>query len=496
MAVAKRKPKGTVGKMTFTEAFGGTPRPWQEPVLELLEQDWAAADVWCIALPVAWGKRYLMNAIMRREAKAKVKSVGLNPTNILNEQFLETFPKVHTLRGMGTYSCERYADQPEEHRLSCKEARACSKEKKFCSNCPYTAAVRKAHAMPYGIYNYHTYLAHKLFAHTLIVDEAHNLLPMIQGMAGRVLWHFQYGFPSSIQSYGQLLRWVEKHPKLKTDAKLGALQKELISGRVRYLVQKGTDWYHGREEECLKLLPIDVSDQPPLLWPSKVKKIVLMSATIGRKDVEELGLSKRRVRFISAASPIPADRRPVIAKTAYNMSFAAQDVSLPLVAADIRKLLASNPEKGFVHAPYAVAEKLRELLGGEPRLMFHNRDNKRAQYQAFRDSNPSDGKVLVASGLYEGVDLLEDMGRWQVIAKVPWPSLAEPAIAYRAEHDREWYSWEAIKVVQQAVGRICRSPTDFGKTIILDNSFKRLFDDNQELFPQWWIDSLSFVEAL
>ena len=109
-------------------------------------------------------------------------------------------------------------------------------------------------------------------------------------------------------------------------------------------------------------------------------------------------------------------------------------------------------------------------------------------YRKFRESRPEDGAVLVACGMYEGVDLAEDAGRFQVIAKVPWPSLADRAIRYRSDTDPEWYIWNTLKDVIQACGRICRGPTDWGDTIILDGSMDRLLTSAAEygIIPTWF----------
>lgn len=479
---------------SIMDYFPGTPRPVQVKALQALEEVWDQADVLVVALPVASGKSRIAYTLARWLSKRKVKSAITTPSKILVEQYCQDFPQLHSLKAMNSYSCERYESQ--EQKLTCGAARDCDEDRKFCPGCPYVKNIRKTHVMPFGVYNNFTFMAHKIFREVLIADEAHQLIPLIQEMAGKKLWQRDYKFPSWVRSYSALLKWITSHPQREKDAKLSLLHKELTSGRIHYLAQRTTDLYRGREEEVIKLLPIDISQQPPFLWPQgKTKKIVLLSATIGRKDIEMLGLDKRRVRFISADSPIPADRRPIIVSSSYGMSLKDQEANLPLLAADIKKLLATNSEKGFIHAPYALAEKLYELLSDEPRLLWHDRENKGAQYQAFRDSPAVDGRVMVASGLYEGVDLLEDMGRWQVITKCPWPSLGEPAIAYKAETDPEWYAYETAKVVLQAAGRICRSPVDFGSTTILDKSFIRLYDDYREFFPDWWQASVAVRES-
>jgi Rad3-related DNA helicase len=123
-----------------------------------------------------------------------------------------------------------------------------------------------------------------------------------------------------------------------------------------------------------------------------------------------------------------------------------------------------------------------------PRLIWHDRHDTRDKYREFRDR--TDNCVLVACGLHEGIDIADDFGRWQVITKVPYPSLADAAVSVRAQLDPEGYQWATIKTILQASGRICRHPTDFGVTIITDNAFETLYQRNRHLFPQWFSQAL------
>jgi Rad3-related DNA helicase len=92
--------------------------------------------------------------------------------------------------------------------------------------------------------------------------------------------------------------------------------------------------------------------------------------------------------------------------------------------------------------------------------------------------------------MYEGIDLAYDSGRWQIISKVPWPSLADPAIKYLCKLDNEWYAWETVKTLLQGCGRICRTPDDFGATYIFDSTFNRLYNENPNFFPLWFRNSV------
>ena len=223
------------------------------------------------------------------------------------------------------------------------------------------------------------------------------------------------------------------------------------------------------------------------MWPKKVSKMLLMSATFNSRDLKELGLSNRRVCYIPSPSPIPKENRPCYVLPVANMSYWNQDRALPTLVEWLTKHLESNPSKGFIHAPYALARKLRAHLGHHPRLMFHDATDK---MKVFREYLATEGTVMVGSGMYEGVSLDGDLARWQVICKVPWPSLAEPALEYLAANDTEYYANRTIKDIVQCYGRVCRGPEDTGATYIVDSTFIRLERDYSHLFPSWFRESV------
>jgi Rad3-related DNA helicase len=97
--------------------------------------------------------------------------------------------------------------------------------------------------------------------------------------------------------------------------------------------------------------------------------------------------------------------------------------------------------------------------------------------------------------MYEGVDLPDDFGRWQVIAKVPWKSLGDPAIAWKSRENEEWYMWQALKDLIQACGRVARHEKDYGNTYILDSTVNRLLEKAKHLVPDWFRDALNAGKA-
>lgn len=465
------------------------PREIQKQFLKVLEESWDKFDCFVVSAPTAWGKTAIAQTLMN--ALHSVSTI--TPTNLLVDQFLNDFPDTPTLRRMDSYYCEEW-DRP------CPKTR--SKLQGFCKGCPCSFDLARAkYKKGPGIYNYHTYLAHKLYRDVLIVDEAHNLLPVIRERMGLTLWQHDYKYPSGMYSAEQMKTWLHSLPdRVRAHKKIQALRSAVDSNAPEYMPQRGKDLFNGKgtirgepeERDCLKLLPVDISTAPPLFWPREVQKVVLLSATISKKDIEQLGLSggRKRVCYIDCKSPIPRGNRPIILDNLIAVNRNNMEQAGPLLANYIEELAEFHKgEKGVIHATYQMASILAQHLQSG-RYLFHTRENKKQQYQLFRDSDPAAGRILIACGMYEGIDLPEDLGRWQVISKIPWQSLGSPAIKYLAEKDPELYVWETVKTVIQACGRICRTPTDYGVTYIPDSTFDRMYREGISLIPQWFQDGL------
>jgi len=294
----------------------------------------------------------------------------------------------------------------------------------------------------------------------------------------------------------QVLRWVESlSPRLQEHKKIKLLHEVLTSEKPTHVIKRGTELFNGKgtargvpeERDCLKFYPVDISEAPAYLWPREVSKVILLSATISPVDITELGLSQRRVVYLQAESPIPAERRPVTLLNTAAVVYKDMDTVLPQLAVEIDNIVNYHAgEKGLIHVTYSMSKRLESLMTN-PRLMFHNKDNKQQVYDDFRKSKD---RVLVACGMYEGVDLPDDFGRFQVIAKTPWKSLADPAIYYKSKQDEEWYNWQALRDLIQACGRVCRHEKDRGVTYILDSTVNKLLQSASHLIPQWFQDAL------
>lgn len=104
--------------------------------------------------------------------------------------------------------------------------------------------------------------------------------------------------------------------------------------------------------------------------------------------------------------------------------------------------------------------------------------------------------VFVHNSALEGLDLVEDMSRFQFFPKIPYPSLGDAWTRTKLEKDPNWYSRETIIKLVQGSGRSIRSADDYAYTFILDSNFKRLWDDHKDMFPYWFIPSVTFDKKM
>lgn len=223
---------------------------------------------------------------------------------------------------------------------------------------------------------------------------------------------------------------------------------------------------------------------------SKVKKTLHMSATVCGFEAycEEVGINIEDAEFIEMDHVIPADKRPA---HVYNVSW----MSYKRYEDDVRKTVA------FV-------DGLMKKTGAEENMIVHTVSYKRADDIKSRSKydvrvprthaevvevlNNEKGVIVASPSICAGIDAKDDMARYNVIAKLPFPSFGDPRIKFISQHSPNLLSLMVIRDVVQAAGRTSRHENDWSKTYIIDGNFKRLMDNNRNMFPDWFKESLVY----
>ena len=90
--------------------------------------------------------------------------------------------------------------------------------------------------------------------------------------------------------------------------------------------------------------------------------------------------------------------------------------------------------------------------------------------------------------------LQDELSRFQIIVKVPYPDLSDMRVKVKMEKDRRWYDWQTALRLVQTYGRSVRSKEDYADTYILDSQFIPFMRRHPTLFPKWFTEALRPVE--
>jgi Rad3-related DNA helicase len=98
--------------------------------------------------------------------------------------------------------------------------------------------------------------------------------------------------------------------------------------------------------------------------------------------------------------------------------------------------------------------------------------------------------VLISPSLHTGLNLKDELSRFQIITKVPYPNKSDRWINAKRETDEEWYYWQTALKLIQAYGRSIRSKEDWAKTYVLDSAFSYFVKKNKNILPDWFTSAI------
>jgi Rad3-related DNA helicase len=250
------------------------------------------------------------------------------------------------------------------------------------------------------------------------------------------------------------------------------------------------------KQKELSLEPIWAFDYLDKYIFSKYDMVFLMSGTILDKNLFCMlnGLDVDKAVYYSIDSPFPVKNRPVFYMPLGKMSFKSKEDTFKNYVPYIQKILNKYPDKkGIIHTnSFELASWISRDLK-DSRLVYHDSSNKDEVLQKhFISEKPT---VLVSPSMDTGVSFDDDLARFQIIAKIPYPSLASQKNKLRQKNNPEWYSWKTISGLIQMSGRAVRSVDDYADTIIIDGSFSDLLKYSGQYFPKWFQEAIKRINV-
>jgi Rad3-related DNA helicase len=403
-----------------------------------------------------------------------------------------------------------------------------------CYDCPYDVAKGTFMAQTLGVTNFSYMLTEANHVRRmkprslLIIDEAHNTESQLLGFVEIEVTAQRADFVGASQppqvrigDFPAARAWILDELRPKVAKKIIDLHADLmeaagdgdtqlrdrIQGRLNGVEQFNSrldfisgdgamdDWfaYSDPKTGALKLRPLTAKSIAEEFLFRMGHKLLFLSATIldGQSFIRGLGLDGAQGGFKRVDSDFPVENRLMHLYPTGSMSFKNKEATTPKLVKMIEKVLNKHgDEKGIIHAnSYQLKEAIVEHLRGTKhnlRILTHDNSpgsRETALEEHIRSKEPT---VLISPSMTEGLDLSEDLGRFQIMPKVPYPSLGDPFVKARMAHDSGWYPWQTALSIVQATGRSIRSRDDKATTYMLDSDFEAFLTKADNILPTWW----------
>ena len=246
----------------------------------------------------------------------------------------------------------------------------------------------------------------------------------------------------------------------------------------------------------VQLKPLDVSPYCKGVF-EKCDKTLMMSATIldSKSFCTSLGLAPEEVKLIQVPSDFPLQNRPIHPlNTAYlnSNSLQQQEIQIKIAKAVDNLMTLYRNDKGIIHTTsYKQLDFIKENISQENkcRLLETNPEIQRDEVIA-EHVNTTKPTVLISPSLYIGLDLKNDLSRFQIITKVPYPDLGDRWINEKRKINEQWYTWQTALRLVQGYGRSIRSIEDWAITYVLDSGFENFVWRNKHILPDWFTQAI------
>jgi len=207
-----------------------------------------------------------------------------------------------------------------------------------------------------------------------------------------------------------------------------------------------------------------------------------------------LGIPKSQVAAYRMKNRFPVENRPIFVHSAGRIvgGTAKMHEWAPKLVTKADEVLDKYPDvRGIIHTHnFAIADLLMTKSRHRARFLYQrNFSNKDVMLKKHSESINT---LIVAPAMHEGLDLVGDLSRVQIIAKIPWPNFYEnKQLARRVELDKRYLLWLTALKLCQSTGRSVRSETDWAHTYVLDGSFESFIKDAGDMIPKWFHDAVN-----
>lgn len=283
----------------------------------------------------------------------------------------------------------------------------------------------------------------------------------------------------------------DKHDRIKTG--LG----EIYANKKNFVTSKPEIDKNG-EFQSVSIQPLYVSKYVDQYFQNSIQ--LFMSATIDKASFcENLGFESDSVAFVDAPrSPFRLENRQIvfenIARLNYkstiqdrNKAYSRIDAILTENKAYRGLILTSSKSRCFDILNNLSPENKQRVI------IWHSTDSNKKSIEELIDEHSSkENSVLLSSSLWEGIDLKDDLSRFQIIEKTPYADLSDKRVAIKMKMIPMWYQTQTMMKLLQGFGRSIRNENDWAKTYVIDSTAHDLLNRVYDRIPKAYHDVLGW----
>jgi ATP-dependent DNA helicase DinG len=451
------------------------------------------------------------------EEEPSFGAFALTITKTLQDQYKNLFQDIKVLKGKSNYRCA----VDESHSVETAPCVLVRGIKEDCWNknkCPYYNARNEALVSELATLNYNMFFSlpeHLKRREFLICDEASELEEqLVKQFSCVVRFDFLKKYEINIQpfdsrNYSTVNRWVS-NLILRISDRIEDL-KEIIQSEKRKLIKNNKtnelislrnlhsklvtmidtwsvcEYIFEPSSEGISFTPLHVNNLSKYIF-NYGEKIILMSATIidHANFCKTLGIDK--YKYIEVDSSFDPKNAPIFVNTKTKLSFNNLKQNLPKIKKQILDICEHHKhEKGLIHThTNSITSFLKSQIHGDRFLFREPGVNNEALLD--KHYNTKESTVLISPSMSHGVDLKDDLARFQIIIKAPYLPIKDKRVERLMKADPSWYTNKMLSALIQSCGRGIRTTNDHCITYILDGGIIDKVISNKDKLPKYFLD--------
>jgi len=472
----------------------------------------------------------------------------LTSMKMLQDAYLGDDKSIVLVKGKNNYVCRRDCHQlrmcGDGGALTCENSQHMFG--RHCRDCSYTSVLEKAIFSPVALHNFDSFLYQASLGgifgprRLLTMDEAHNAEEKLRSFTAlnlnnRLLASFHLPWdPPDVRDLDGVAEWVlwiktglmelgkdtkknldDLRAKNRDEDRQVIMQlsrrmkrvEELYSRISRFTGNELRDksgnarWVADMESDQKSIsikavCPGSIFSQYALKSFGK-QRLYLSATFLGGNNhnsyIRSMNLDPTRTYTINVPSTFPAHNRPIITRSAGDLGQRDWGKNFGSLVKTLREVFEENKGvRGVVHCTsYGMSEQLAGALSDSDRLLVYDRFSRDEIVKSFVSGRVDDDAILLAVALNEGYDFKDDLCRFQVIVRIPYP-VPTSCVKARKALDGEFYTWHTCLTLTQAYGRGMRSADDWCRTYIVDGRFSKFVrrGDVRRHLPNWFLEAV------